>query len=487
MTDSLDTAPVTRRAQRELERAAERAAARAKYEAGRAVSTAVQDAVAQDAVPASPARLASVVELSAAVEAPEAEVEAPEVDAAEVKAEVHAAPMAEAVAPVAPAAPVELATRRAQREAERAAARAERAAARATEASILSTTSERVETLNVDAEPVVLAPVVSLEQARENRGSEDAAMPTAPANEPEIPAAFLRDQGAAAVLPYRATHRSTRFGGLVAASLVAGSVLLLGAGSAMAITMFSSQGSSGNAEHPVSEPQQPTPQSYAVAGSVKDADTLRKGDVTAVTSIGSAAAANLAKGVLNPNPNSYTNDITANVQWPFPMGVKLTDGYGPRNGPAGTSPFHGGVDFVPGEGTPIGSIADGVVKRVVNAGVSTLGAFVEVEHVINGQHVTSLYAHLNPASVVVRKGDRVQVGDEIARVGNTGLSTGPHLHLEIHVNGYYVNPLTFLKKMNVPGVPTEFPTELTHNVGDGQDEKLPDPDSDALILELFGK
>jgi murein DD-endopeptidase MepM/ murein hydrolase activator NlpD len=125
------------------------------------------------------------------------------------------------------------------------------------------------------------------------------------------------------------------------------------------------------------------------------------------------------------------------------------------------------------------------VKKVDLDGASSLGNYIEVEHVIEGQHVTSLYAHLDPSTIKVEEGDEVQVGDELAGVGNTGISTGPHLHLEIHVNGDYVDPITFLQKVNVAGVETSMPTELTATVGLGSDTKLESADSTALIEELF--
>ena len=124
--------------------------------------------------------------------------------------------------------------------------------------------------------------------------------------------------------------------------------------------------------------------------------------------------------------------------------VQLTDGYGPRNGPAGTSGFHGGQDFTPGEGTPIGSIADGVVKRVDLTGASSFGIFIEVEHVIEGQRVTSLYAHMMYGSRRVTVGQTVSAGQLIGQVSDTGRAYGTHLHLEIYVNGSWVNSESWL-------------------------------------------
>mgnify|MGYP002072970952 CR=1 FL=1 len=142
---------------------------------------------------------------------------------------------------------------------------------------------------------------------------------------------------------------------------------------------------------------------------------------------------------------SYTNDPNGTIQWPFPVAVPITDGYGPRIAPCGgCSTFHRGVDFTPGYGAAIQAIADGVVSSVDN-GDWSYGENVMVDHVINGQKVQSLYAHMMRGSIRVVVGQQVKVGDEIGQVGSTGESTGPHLHLEIHVNGVPVDPFEWLK------------------------------------------
>ncbi|HNP15590.1 MAG TPA: peptidoglycan DD-metalloendopeptidase family protein, partial [Terrimesophilobacter sp.] len=142
---------------------------------------------------------------------------------------------------------------------------------------------------------------------------------------------------------------------------------------------------------------------------------------------------------------SYTNDPNGTIQWPFPIAVPITDGYGPRIAPCGgCSTFHHGVDFTPGYGAAIQAIADGVVSSVDN-GDWSYGENVIVDHVINGQKVQSLYAHMMRGSIRVVVGQAVKVGDEIGQVGSTGESTGPHLHLEIHINGVPVDPFEWLK------------------------------------------
>ncbi|WP_201518275.1 M23 family metallopeptidase [Gulosibacter hominis] len=318
-----------------------------------------------------------------------------------------------------------------------------------------------------------------------------AGIPVAPADEPKIEFAAAFASGGSLKATRRVRHsdggrRASRVGGsMVAFGLIAGTVAL-GTGSAAAISAAAAA-DEGAAE--VGEPNadQPAPQTLKVSQeeTVSVAAT-RRSEVTAVTSIGTAHAANLAAGVKLPDSNAYTNDITANVQWPFPQGVQITDPYGPRVSPfGGGSSWHGGVDFTPGEGTPIGSIADGRVSYISESG-TTYGIYVEVEHVINGERVTSQYAHLQPGSISVKVGDVVQVGDQIAKVGNTGASTGPHLHLETLIDGGTVDPMYFLKKLNVAGVDVKVPEEVpTGGVALGAERRGVE-ESHKLVDETFG-
>jgi len=69
---------------------------------------------------------------------------------------------------------------------------------------------------------------------------------------------------------------------------------------------------------------------------------------------------------------------------------------------------------------------------------------VEVEHVIDGQTVRTLYAHLQSGSVPVGVGQAVEVGQVIGAVGSTGQSTGAHLHFEVHLGGSPVDPVAWL-------------------------------------------
>ena len=136
---------------------------------------------------------------------------------------------------------------------------------------------------------------------------------------------------------------------------------------------------------------------------------------------------------------SYEYQATAGaIRWPFPYTVPITDGFGDRIGG-----FHKGTDFTAGLGAPIYAIADGVVSYV-QSDYTGYGYNAIIMHVINGQKVESQYAHMVTNSSPLVVGEPVRVGDFVGLVGNTGLSYGAHLHLEIHPDGVPVDPFAWL-------------------------------------------
>ncbi|WP_313540193.1 M23 family metallopeptidase [Leifsonia aquatica] len=145
--------------------------------------------------------------------------------------------------------------------------------------------------------------------------------------------------------------------------------------------------------------------------------------------------------------NTFTNNPRGAIQWPFPVGVPISSWFGPRAAPtAGASTNHLGVDFTPGEGVPIQIIADGVVREVVLGDNGGCGVNVTIDHMIDGALVSSTYCHMQRGSVQVQAGQAVRVADIVGTVGNTGVSTGAHLHLEIRLNGTEpVDPYAWLK------------------------------------------
>ena len=142
---------------------------------------------------------------------------------------------------------------------------------------------------------------------------------------------------------------------------------------------------------------------------------------------------------------SYSTTGTGSIRWPFPTAVPISSGFGDRVAPCRyCSSNHRGLDFTPGNGTPIFAIADGVVIQSEFGG--GYGQYAFIEHTINGQTVISVYAHMQTGSSPLQVGDTVTVGDFVGLVGNTGTSTGPHLHLEIRVNDEFVDPFAWLKE-----------------------------------------
>ncbi|HEV2854183.1 MAG TPA: M23 family metallopeptidase [Thermoanaerobaculia bacterium] len=116
----------------------------------------------------------------------------------------------------------------------------------------------------------------------------------------------------------------------------------------------------------------------------------------------------------------------------------FTSGFGYRSDPLTHGRgVHQGVDIAAAPGQPVRASADGVVVRAGEIG--GLGQAVFVAH---GFGVTTRYGHMS--RIEVRPGQRVKRGDVVGRVGNTGRSTGYHLHYEVRVDGDPVNPLAYI-------------------------------------------
>ena len=124
------------------------------------------------------------------------------------------------------------------------------------------------------------------------------------------------------------------------------------------------------------------------------------------------------------------------ILWPVKYG-KITSKFGNRNHPVLKSvKFHRGVDIAVSIGTPVYS---GIKGRVTFAGrKGNYGNLVEIE---GNDGIKVRYAHLNSIDVVT--GQKVSDGEKVAETGNTGMSTGPHLHYEIIIDENPVNPLDF--------------------------------------------
>lgn len=140
------------------------------------------------------------------------------------------------------------------------------------------------------------------------------------------------------------------------------------------------------------------------------------------------------------------NIITENIPNGSPLDlnglVRISDYFGSREDPiTGKRRYHYGIDFSGYKGTDIYSTADGVVEKVSYS--IGYGKHIVINH---GNGIKTKYAHLNKYNV--RKGQIVLKGECIGELGNTGRSTGPHLHYEVVINNVKIDPLKFYTDKN---------------------------------------
>lgn len=124
--------------------------------------------------------------------------------------------------------------------------------------------------------------------------------------------------------------------------------------------------------------------------------------------------------------------------WCVPVEGIITSGCGARENPVlHKEEFHDGLDIAVAEGTEVAAVKSGVVTEVRTS--ATYGKVLKYQ-TTDGYDV--MYAHLS--RVLVKKGEKVKQGQIIARSGNTGLSTGPHLHYSLWKDGKLLDPMPFL-------------------------------------------
>lgn len=124
--------------------------------------------------------------------------------------------------------------------------------------------------------------------------------------------------------------------------------------------------------------------------------------------------------------------------FPAPSYTRVSDDYGERIHPIlGVTQFHNGVDLAAPNGSPILAAYDGEVVAASYSG--SMGNYVMIDH---GDSLYTVYMHAS--ALYVSKGDLVTKGEQIAAVGSTGRSTGPHLHFSVRKNGSYVSPWGYL-------------------------------------------
>jgi len=129
---------------------------------------------------------------------------------------------------------------------------------------------------------------------------------------------------------------------------------------------------------------------------------------------------------------------TGELQWPAPGNSSITSPYGVRRHPVFKDMRrHNGIDIGGKHGDNVIAADTGtVITATYN---STYGNYIVISH---GNGMTTLYAHLSSRKVT--EGDVVTKGQLIGLIGSTGISTGPHLHFEVSVNGTRINPVTKL-------------------------------------------
>ncbi|MFN2363184.1 MAG: peptidoglycan DD-metalloendopeptidase family protein [Halarsenatibacteraceae bacterium] len=127
----------------------------------------------------------------------------------------------------------------------------------------------------------------------------------------------------------------------------------------------------------------------------------------------------------------------SNLSWP--VDGNITSDYGNRRHPVtGRNDFHSGVDIAAPHGTKVQAAESGTVSFV-----GWMGGYGRVVIIDHGNGYETLYAH--NSQLLVSDGQRVNRGSSIARIGTSGVATGPHVHFEIHSNGNHQNPMNFLR------------------------------------------
>ena len=153
-----------------------------------------------------------------------------------------------------------------------------------------------------------------------------------------------------------------------------------------------------------------------------------------------AVAAALAAGM--PLNSAVTIPLADNVVMPMADGsYSFTDGFGASR--PGRS--HLGQDFAASIGSPINAVMKGCVSRSTES-YQGYGVTIQIESVIDGESVSTVYSHMNYGTRAVEVGDCVEEGQYIGDVGATGYVFGSCLHFEVHIDSVPVDPMPWLEK-----------------------------------------
>ena len=133
--------------------------------------------------------------------------------------------------------------------------------------------------------------------------------------------------------------------------------------------------------------------------------------------------------------------------WARPAGGHISSGFGPRISPCRScSSYHAGVDLAAGCNSPIFAAHSGTV--IYAAPFGGYGNFVQIAN-NDGSGISTAYGHIVNGGTLVHAGEQVGVGQQIARVGSTGMSTGCHLHFEVRFNNVARDPVPFMRSQGI--------------------------------------
>ncbi|MBD5484023.1 MAG: peptidoglycan DD-metalloendopeptidase family protein [Lachnospiraceae bacterium] len=182
----------------------------------------------------------------------------------------------------------------------------------------------------------------------------------------------------------------------------------------------------------------------SVSGDISNKEAAIK-EYEAMIAQENAEIATLEKAVAEEKARLEAENAQARIYnggmftWPCPGYKRISDEYGNRIHPIlGTQQFHNGVDMAASSGTAILAAYDGDVIAATYS--SSMGNYIMIDH---GSGLYTIYMHCS--ALYVSKGQAVTKGQNIAAVGSTGRSTGPHLHFSVRLNGSYVSPWNYLK------------------------------------------
>lgn len=145
--------------------------------------------------------------------------------------------------------------------------------------------------------------------------------------------------------------------------------------------------------------------------------------------------------VLDALKDSSFEAVTVSQQAVMPVQGKVTSGFGYRVHPVtGNRSFHTGIDLAAAQGTPVLAAYGGTVQET--GYTNGRGNYILIKH---SDALQTLYCHLS--KVEVEKAQKLEAGTQIGLVGSTGMSTGPHLHFELRVDGIRCNPIYVLNHL----------------------------------------